>query len=93
MDIQIPDKDVAQAHCCGAGGGQYFLDSGRPMAKQRANELSAHNPQHVLTACPFCTEMLSNEIQAQDTKNGIPQNITPENAIEQILPGITYRFP
>ncbi len=81
MGIQLPDKDVAQAHCCGAGGGQFFLDTGREMTHVRARELEKHHPDCIITACPFCTEMLSNEVHAPEDAQ---QTVPVENIIDRI---------
>ena len=81
MGIQIPDRDVAQAHCCGAGGGQFFMDTDRSITKIRARELEAHHPDCIVTACPFCTEMLSNEVHAPDDAQ---HTVPVENIFDRI---------
>jgi Fe-S oxidoreductase len=49
------------ALCCGGGGGQMWLD--RPVEQRienvRANDVLATKAGECLTACPYCTRMLS----------------------------------
>ena len=68
LGIVIPDDDISRAHCCGAGGGQFFLDNSRSMVQMRAHELMADNPDIVAAACPFCQQMLEGELQKDDEK-------------------------
>ena len=66
--IQIKDKDVSRSHCCGAGGGQFFMDKSRKIAEMRTQELISSAPDHIITACPFCYQMLQDEVLRKNLK-------------------------
>ncbi|MBQ8037376.1 MAG: (Fe-S)-binding protein, partial [Proteobacteria bacterium] len=59
----------SQAHCCGGGGGQYFLETGRDIARMRAKELDSFGKAEVATACPFCAQMISSEFGVMGRKH------------------------
>ena len=63
LGVSVPEEP-ARSHCCGGGGGQYFLESGRDIARMRAKELVAFDKQQVATACPFCAQMIGSELGA-----------------------------
>lgn len=69
LGLQRPEPDVTQAHCCGAGGGQFFLDHARPMTNLRADELLQSQPQKIFTACPFCIQTITDAV---NTKSQTP---------------------
>ena len=75
LGLTLPEQDVTQAHCCGAGGGQFFLETSKPMANQRANELLQSNPETILTACPFCIQMISDAVSTKSETPPKTQNI------------------
>lgn len=54
--------------CCGAGGGHMWMDERGParMNESRTRELMATGADKVLTACPFCSTMLSDGLARLD---------------------------
>ena len=63
--------NVVTSHCCGAGGGQFFMDSGSDsnlLVKQRVDELLMHSPDEIVTGCPFCVQMLQDEIARRSSR-------------------------
>ena len=58
------------------------MDTGRAMTQIRAKELESHHPDRIVTACPYCTEMLLNEVHtAEDATKVIPV----ENILDKLL--------
>ncbi len=68
LGVDVPEE-VSQAHCCGGGGGQYFLETGRDIARMRAKELDSFGKAEVATACPFCAQMISSEFGVMGRKH------------------------
>lgn len=58
LGIREADKDQTTAHCCGAGGGQFFIGDNQAISDMRVRELMASHPDEIVTACPFCVETL-----------------------------------
>ena len=56
-------EDARRAMCCGAGGAHFFFDEKRKIAKARALELQELHAEIIGTLCPFCTQMLGDELQ------------------------------
>ena len=49
--------------CCGAGGGQMWLDENKPKVNHnRVDEAASLKPDMVSTACPFCAVMVNDGI-------------------------------
>lgn len=75
LGLSMPESDTTQAHCCGAGGGQFFLEDSRSMAEQRAIELLKSEPEYIVTACPFCVQTISDAVSTKSEKPPVTQNI------------------
>lgn len=58
--------DARRTSCCGAGGGHFFYEDQRIIAKNRANALKQIGAEKIGTLCPFCTQMLGDELQNSD---------------------------
>ena len=58
----------AKAMCCGAGGGQFWIQSekGRRIEDMRFEQVQEVNAQVVATACPYCTIMLDTAAQIKE---------------------------
>jgi Fe-S oxidoreductase len=61
LGIECPEN-VVRSHCCGAGGGQFFIDAQNGLVKQRVDELMAYDADEIVTGCPFCAQMLGDEL-------------------------------
>jgi len=79
------DRNKSRGFCCGAGGGQMFLedDEGERINHNRTKEIIKKDPSLVATACPFCMTMISDglndlgkkeEIEIQDIAEIINNN-------------------
>ena len=55
-------RSPKKSHCCGSGGGHFFLPDS-PLPAQRASEIRATHAEALATACPFCYETLSDALK------------------------------
>ena len=69
LQIKVIDQDVGRSHCCGAGGGQFFVDTLRTLTRQRVDELIKTTPDCIVTSCPFCQQMLQDECSRQNPEH------------------------
>lgn len=79
------DGAVERTHCCGAGGGQFFIDGGRDMARQRVRELGNVGAERIATACPFCVDMLGAAEAAQNAACGAGISLIPVVNVVDVL--------
>jgi Fe-S oxidoreductase len=64
--IEMP-RSREGSFCCGAGGGQMWLDEKAPRVSwNRAEEIMKTGAGTVAVSCPFCVEMLRDGLKAQD---------------------------
>lgn len=63
---ETPERGC-NANCCGAGGGQIFMDRPARINTIRIQELRAAGGDEILVSCPHCMTMIDSA-QAQDTK-------------------------
>ena len=83
LGVRTCENDVAQAHCCGAGGGQFFLEGERQLSSMRATELCRQNPKTVASCCPFCMQVLGDEFLRRDgAENEVHPLIEMVNVID-----------
>lgn len=53
--------------CCGAGGGRMWMEeTGQKISGIRTEEALRVDPELVVTACPFCLTMFTDELNARD---------------------------
>lgn len=64
--VEVPTSKE-RGLCCGAGGARFFMEeSGERVNNRRIEELLAHDPKSVATACPYCMTMLSDGLKDKD---------------------------
>jgi len=70
----VPGTQAEEVHrckgkgfCCGAGGARMWLEerTGKRINEQRIDEALALDPDTITTACPYCTVMLSDAVNAK----------------------------
>jgi Fe-S oxidoreductase len=58
-----------QTFCCGAGGAHMWMEErGKPINEERVREAAGTGADTLAVACPFCTVMLDDGVQAGDSK-------------------------
>jgi len=69
--------------CCGAGGGQYFLEEQTPdrMNVRRTEQLVSTGARTIASACPFCMTMLTDGLKAKN----LEEEIRPLDIAEILL--------
>lgn len=66
----VSENEVVSGHCCGGGGGQFFLENSRKIAEMRVDELLEDKPEQIATCCPFCVQMLDSELKTKGSVQG-----------------------
>jgi Fe-S oxidoreductase len=64
--VELP-RSREKSFCCGGGGGMSFVEepAGRRVSHRRADEALASGADALAVACPFCTTMLEDAVQAR----------------------------
>lgn len=52
------DAPADRSHCCGAGGGLFFIDTSQAISHMRSRECLVDAPDALASACPFCIQTL-----------------------------------
>jgi Fe-S oxidoreductase len=65
--VEMP-RNHDRAFCCGAGGGQMFMEEteGTRVNLARTDEALATGASTICTACPFCLTMMADGVKARD---------------------------
>ncbi len=68
LNIIEPERTRDRGFCCGAGGGQMFMEetAGKRVNIERTEELLATGVKTIAANCPFCMTMISDGIKAKD---------------------------
>jgi Fe-S oxidoreductase/nicotinamide riboside transporter PnuC len=63
--------------CCGAGGARMWLEEriGKRINEERIDEALALNPDTITTACPYCTVMLGDAVNAKKAAGQAKQTL------------------
>ena len=62
--VEMP-RHGTRALCCGAGGGQFWMEeqTGKKVSNERAEEALATDADEIAVACPFCLVMLDDGVK------------------------------
>jgi Fe-S oxidoreductase len=63
-NLREPPRTRSQSFCCGAGGGQFWKSEepgSERVSANRYRELRQTGAETVVTGCPFCMKMLTDE--------------------------------
>ncbi len=71
LNVIEPEKTRDKGLCCGAGGGQMFMEetAGKRVNIERTEELLKSKPDEIAVNCPFCMTMISDGVKALDSEN------------------------
>lgn len=70
-DIKEVERSKDRGLCCGAGGGQMFMEEtqGKRVNIERTEELLETGADTIAVNCPFCMTMISDGVKAKDKEN------------------------
>lgn len=71
MKIKEVERSKDRGLCCGAGGGQMFMEEsqGKRVNIERTEELLSTGAKTIAVNCPFCMTMISDGVKAKDAED------------------------
>ncbi len=68
LNILEPERSHDRGLCCGAGGGQMFMEEteGKRVNIERTEELLSTGASTIASNCPFCMTMISDGVKTKD---------------------------
>jgi Fe-S oxidoreductase len=67
--LQEAKKHGRHAECCGAGGGQFWLDNNKQLAQARLEQLNETGATCLALSCPFCSSMFKSALMERQNLN------------------------
>jgi Fe-S oxidoreductase len=73
LTLLEPERHGDRAFCCGAGGGQMFMEEtvGKRVNIERTEELLETGASLLALNCPFCMTMLTDGVKAKDLVDSV----------------------
>jgi Fe-S oxidoreductase len=86
LEIVEMERNKSRGFCCGAGGGQMFMEEteGKRVNIERTEEALATGAAVVATACPFCMTMMNDGVKAKDPDGHVVVKDVAEMLLESI---------
>jgi Fe-S oxidoreductase len=83
LEVVEMDRNKSRGLCCGAGGGQMFMEEteGKRINIERTEEALATGADTIATACPFCMTMLNDGVKTKDQE----ENVKVQDVAEIVL--------
>ena len=79
--------------CCGAGGARMWLEEriGKRISEERIDEALTLDPDTVATACPYCTVMLGDAINAKKAAGQARQSVEVIDVAQLLIRAVKLR--
>ena len=79
--------------CCGAGGARMWLEerTGKRINAERIDEALALDPDTITTACPYCTVMLGDAVNAKKAAGQARQSLEVIDVAQLLVRSVTLR--
>ncbi len=73
LNVVEPDRSRSRGLCCGAGGGQMFMEEskGKRVNIERTEELINTGAKQIAANCPFCMTMLTDGVKMKDKEEEV----------------------
>lgn len=73
LEVIEMDRNRSRGLCCGAGGGQMFMEEteGKRINIERTEEALATGADMIATACPFCMTMMNDGVKSKDQEDNV----------------------
>jgi Fe-S oxidoreductase len=86
LDIIEMDRSRSKGFCCGAGGGQMWMEEkqGKRINIERTEEALSTGAQTVATACPYCMTMLTDGVKAKEAGDSVKVRDIAEIVLEAV---------
>lgn len=86
FEIIDPERSGDRGLCCGAGGGQMFMEEteGKRVNIERSEELVAQGASTIASNCPFCMTMITDGVKAMDKIDDIAVKDIAEILLERL---------
>ena len=86
LDIVEMDRNKSKGLCCGAGGGQMWMEEtqGKRINIERTEEALATDATTIASACPFCMTMMTDGVKAKHQIDNVRVRDIAEIVLEAV---------
>ncbi len=86
LKLKEPDRTKSRGLCCGAGGGQMFMEEteGKRVNIERTEELLDSGANTIAANCPFCMTMLNDGVKAKEKEEDVKVKDIAEILLENV---------
>jgi Fe-S oxidoreductase len=86
LDIIEMDRSRSKGFCCGAGGGQMWMEEkqGKRINIERTEEALSTGAETIASACPYCMTMMTDGVKAKDAADHVRVKDIAEIVLEAV---------